>query len=103
MYGGNVSYGSVGGIRADEILGGISSSPPASVADIELPDLVLSHPSHVDEAVAAVLHTLLFLRERRAVRPVETDCVKLAPLTFARWVESIYSHSISPSMHDDLI
>lgn len=91
----NIYGGGGGGMRLDDPSGPSSSSlgggsggigTGGSVVEVDLPELVLSHASHLEEGLGAALHTLLFLRERRAVRPVETDCVRLAPLTYARCV-----------------
>lgn len=48
-----------------------------------LPELELLF-SVVDEALMSLLHTILFLRARQAVTPVDEECERLRPLTYPR-------------------
>lgn len=38
----------------------------------------------IDDALQCLLHTVLFLRARQAVTPVDVECERLKPLTFPR-------------------
>lgn len=73
----------------------ISSQPPSSAstsANIHnvyanlkehiLPDLRI-HAQFIDEALQAILHTLLFVRAPADVRPKDVSCENLAPIIYA--------------------
>ena len=43
----------------------------------------------IDDALQCLLHTVLFLRTRQAVTPLDVECERLKPLTFPRCDEVI--------------
>eukprot|EP01041_Mallomonas_annulata_P004450 gene4450-8864_t len=49
-----------------------------SLAEMEL------HSSLVEEGLTCLLHSILFVRAPGPVRPVDSHCSRLAPLTFAK-------------------
>jgi hypothetical protein len=51
----------------------------------------------IDDALMCVLHTVLFLRARQAVTPVDVECERLRPLTYPRYSSSSSRRSSSSS------
>lgn len=54
-----------------------------NLKEISLPEIEL-HSSLVEEGLNSLLHTILFVRAPGPVRPIDSHCARLAPLTFAK-------------------
>lgn len=44
----------------------------------------------IDDAIQCILHTVLFLRARQAVTPIDVECERLKPLTYPRFNYIMY-------------
>ena len=54
-----------------------------NLKEMTLPELEL-HDSLVEEGLRCLLHTILFVRSPGSVRPQDSHCALLAPLTYAK-------------------
>lgn len=49
----------------------------------------------IDDALMCILHSVLFLRARQAVSPIDVECERLRPLTYPRYRANMICRCVS--------
>ena len=60
-----------------------------NILEVNLDEMEL-HSTLYEEALACLLHTILFVRAPGPVKPEDAHCTRLAPLTYAKYTTYVY-------------